>query len=94
MITTECWSIVDYKDWPLLEWDWVKECTAHGLRYAASKGQWLATGHQQFLRTPIRGHVAGYRLAPGTDEPDKVLKTSGSLIMGTRSWIWTNVRFC
>ncbi|MDA3872549.1 MAG: cellulase [Kiritimatiellae bacterium] len=48
LITTECWGIVDYKDWPLLEWDWVKECTAHGLRYAAEKGQWLALSTSNF----------------------------------------------
>ena len=25
LITTECWGVVDYKDWPLLKWDWVQE---------------------------------------------------------------------
>jgi len=42
MITTECWGVVDYKDWPLLDWNWVKESTAHGVRYASEKGLWLA----------------------------------------------------
>ena len=30
VITTECWGIVDYKDWPLLNWDWIKELCAYG----------------------------------------------------------------
>jgi len=24
LVTTECWGVVDYKDWPGLSWDWVK----------------------------------------------------------------------
>ena len=32
LITTECWSVVDYKDWPLLEWGWIKELCEHGVR--------------------------------------------------------------
>ena len=48
MITTECWGIVDYKDWPLLDWAWVKEICAHGVRYAASKGSWLAISTSNF----------------------------------------------
>lgn len=48
MVTTECWSIVDYKDWPLLDWNWVKECCAHGVRHAAGKGKWLAMATSNF----------------------------------------------
>lgn len=48
MITTECWGIVDYKDWPLLDWNWVKDICAHGVQYAASKGQWLAISTSNF----------------------------------------------
>ena len=25
LFTTECWAIVNYKDWPLLDLGWVKE---------------------------------------------------------------------
>ncbi|MGC9341734.1 MAG: cellulase-like family protein, partial [Bacteroidales bacterium] len=31
LITTECWGVVDYKDWPLLSWDWVKELCKTGV---------------------------------------------------------------
>jgi hypothetical protein len=48
LITTECWGIVDYKDWPLLKWDWVKDLCALGAEHAASTGQWLAIATSNF----------------------------------------------
>ena len=37
---TECWAIVDYKDYPLLEWDYVKELCELGTKEAAATGRW------------------------------------------------------
>ena len=34
LCTTEGWSVVDYKDWPMLDWGWVKELTVHGVEAA------------------------------------------------------------
>jgi len=48
LITTECWAIVDYKDWPLLKWGWVKDLCALGAQRAASSGQWLAVASSNF----------------------------------------------
>ena len=48
LITTECWGIVDYKDWPLLKWEWVKELCALGTQRAAASGQWLAIATSNF----------------------------------------------
>ena len=48
LITTECWAIVDYKDWPLLKWDWVKDLCALGVRRATSSGRWLAIATSNF----------------------------------------------
>lgn len=48
LITTECWSLVDYKDWPLLEWDWLKELCEVGVRAAASTGRWVAMATSNF----------------------------------------------
>ena len=48
LITTECWGIVDYKDGPLLPWDWVKEICAVGTLHAASTGQWAAMATSNF----------------------------------------------
>jgi hypothetical protein len=48
LITTECWGSVDYKDWPLLKWDWVKDLCALGAQHASSTGQWLAIATSNF----------------------------------------------
>jgi hypothetical protein len=48
LITTECWGIVDYKDWPLLKWDWVKDLCVLGARRAAASGRWLAIATSNF----------------------------------------------
>lgn len=48
LITTECWGIVDFKDWPLLKWDIIKELGELGVKTAASTGQWLAIATSNF----------------------------------------------
>ncbi len=48
LITTECWGIVDFKDWPLLKWDIIKELGEIGVQTAASTGQWLAIATSNF----------------------------------------------
>jgi len=48
LVTTECWGIVDYKDWPLLSWDWVKELCELGTITAASTGQWMGIATSNF----------------------------------------------
>jgi hypothetical protein len=39
LVITECWAIVDYKDWPLLRWGWVKELCAIGTQHATRTGR-------------------------------------------------------
>lgn len=48
LVTTECWEIVDYKDWPLLNWDWVKELCALGTVTAAQTGMWVGIATSNF----------------------------------------------
>ncbi len=48
LITTECWSLVDYKDWPMLEWDWLKDLCETGVRSAAATGRWAAMATSNF----------------------------------------------
>jgi hypothetical protein len=55
LITTECWGIVDYKDWPLLKWDWVKDLCALGATRAASTAQWLAIATSNFCGPQFAG---------------------------------------
>lgn len=46
--TTECWAVVDYKDWPGLDWGWVKDATAVGVRAAAATGRWVGMATSNF----------------------------------------------
>jgi hypothetical protein len=55
LITTECWGVVDYKDWPLLKWDWVKDLCALGVQHAASTGQWMAIATSNFCGPQFAG---------------------------------------
>jgi len=55
LITTECWSLVDYKDWPLLEWDWLKQLCELGVRTAAGNGRWVAIATSNFCGPQFAG---------------------------------------
>ncbi len=55
LITTECWGVVDYKDWPLLTWDWVQELCVLGTQHAASTGRWLAIASSNFCEPQFAG---------------------------------------
>ncbi|WP_029906925.1 cellulase-like family protein [Prevotella sp. 10(H)] len=48
VVTTECWGIVDYKDWPLLDWGWVKELCELGTITAANTGVWIGIATSNF----------------------------------------------
>jgi hypothetical protein len=48
LITTECWGIVDFKDWPGLNWNIVKEMCAVGVMAAAETSQWVAIATSNF----------------------------------------------
>jgi len=48
LITTECWGIVDFKDWPGLNWNIVKEMCAVGVQAAIRTGQWIAVATSNF----------------------------------------------
>ena len=48
LITTECWGLVTYKDWPLLDWDWIKELCETGVTEAAGTGRWKAIATSNF----------------------------------------------
>jgi hypothetical protein len=48
LMTTECWALVDYKDWPLLSWDYIKELCELGVRAASGSGRWCALATSNF----------------------------------------------
>jgi len=55
LYTTECWALVDYKDWPGLEWDWIKDLTAKGVRRAAATGRWVGIATSNFCGPQFQG---------------------------------------
>ncbi|MQA02106.1 MAG: cellulase [Streptosporangiales bacterium] len=55
LITTECWAIVNYKDWPGLDWGWVKELCEHGLTTALATGRWAALATSNFCGPQFAG---------------------------------------
>ena len=55
LMTTECWGIVDYKDWPLLPWEWVMDVCAVGVLAASATGQWCAIATSNFCGPQFQG---------------------------------------
>ncbi len=55
LVTTECWSIIDYKDWPDLDWGWVKEGCEHGVELAVASGVWVGIATSNFCGPQFRG---------------------------------------
>ena len=80
MATTECWGPIDWKDWPGLDWGWVKEACAVGTETAAATGRWRMIATSNFCGPQFRGmwrDVAWHRRL--TD----IIKASGAQA-GTR----------
>ena len=48
LITTECWSVVDYKDGPLLDWDWILDLNRLGVTEALKTGCWAGMATSNF----------------------------------------------
>ena len=55
LVTTECWGVVDFKDGPLLDWEYVKELCALGTREAAGTGRWIALATSNFCGPQLVG---------------------------------------
>jgi hypothetical protein len=55
LITTECWSLVDYRDLPMLPWDWLKELCELGVRRALTHGSWVAVATSNFCGPQFEG---------------------------------------
>ncbi len=55
VITTECWAVTIYKDYPLFEWGWIKELCALGTKLAAQSGRWTAISTSNFCGPQFKG---------------------------------------
>ena len=53
--TTECWGPIDYKDYPMLEWSWVKEICAFGTIEATKQGRWKYIATSNFCGPQFTG---------------------------------------
>jgi len=48
-------ALVDYKDSPFLDWGWIKEICAHGVRACLATGRWMAVGTSNFCGPQFAG---------------------------------------
>jgi hypothetical protein len=55
LITTEGWSIIEYKDWPGLDWGWMKEFNAWAVETVVNTGRWCALCTSNFCSPQYRG---------------------------------------
>jgi hypothetical protein len=55
LVTTEGWCMVEYKDWPGLEWGWIKDFNAWTVDYCAATGRWAALCTSNFCGPQFRG---------------------------------------
>jgi sugar phosphate isomerase/epimerase len=55
LITTEGWSLVDYKDGPNLPWDWILEYNAWAIERVSATGRWAAVCTSNFCGPQFRG---------------------------------------
>lgn len=55
LITTEGWAIIDYRDWPGLDWGWVKELCGVAVEAASAAGRWSAICTSNFCGPQFRG---------------------------------------
>ncbi len=53
--TTEGWSIVDYKDWPGLDWGWVRELNERAVEYVIEQGRWAMICTSNFCGPQFHG---------------------------------------
>lgn len=55
LVTTECWAVVNYRDWPGLDWGWVKELCEYGVEEALRTGRWAGLATSNFCGPQFAG---------------------------------------
>ena len=78
LVTTECWSVVDYKDWPLLNWDWILELNAIGVKAAAATGRWAGMATSNFCGPQFHGM---WREKEWHREMTDIIRQSGKFLL-------------
>ncbi|MBE6626433.1 MAG: cellulase [Ruminococcaceae bacterium] len=54
-VTTECWSVIDYKDGPMLNWDWILELNELGVKTATKTGAYAGIATSNFCAPQFVG---------------------------------------
>ena len=55
LITTEGWAVVDYKDWPGLDWDWVLDLNRRAVEHVVTTRRWLGIATSNFCGPQFHG---------------------------------------
>lgn len=55
LATTESWAVINYKDWPMLDWGWVKELCELGTHTALATGRWALACTSNFCGPQFTG---------------------------------------
>ena len=55
LMTTECWALVDWRDFPQLDWGFIKELCEVGVRAASATGRWMAIATSNFCEPQFKG---------------------------------------
>jgi hypothetical protein len=55
LLTTEAWALVNFRDWPMLEWDWIMDICAMGVEAASATGRWTGICTSNFCGPQYRG---------------------------------------
>lgn len=55
LVTTEGWALVDYKDAPRWNWDWIKDLCGFGVETASRTGRWAALCTSNFCAPQFVG---------------------------------------
>jgi hypothetical protein len=55
LATTESWAVVHARDWPRLDWAWIREVCEYGVREAVETGRWAAVSTSNFCGPQFAG---------------------------------------
>lgn len=84
LVTTEAWAVIDFKDGPGLNWDWVKDLTMVGVEAAIATGRWAGICTSNFCGPQFVGmwrdlewHREATQRITAADAPDIAWEARG-----------------
>lgn len=55
LYTTEGWALINFKDWPGLDWDWILDLNARAVEYVVGTGRWVGITTSNFCEPQFVG---------------------------------------